>query len=81
MVGGSDVVFNRLDGTTAEFGTISLRVKSDTSQILVLNIEASGSISTESEGSPATTNLTQDARHVHFDLGWSIQSATTLEFR
>ena len=79
--GDSDVVFNRLDGATAEYGTISLRVKGDVSQTLVLNIEASGSISSESEGSPATTNLTQDARHVHFDLGWSIQSAATLEFR
>ena len=79
--GGSDVVFNRLDGTTAEFGTVSLRVKSDTSETSVLNIEASGSISTKSEGSIGETNLTQDARHVHFDLGWSIQGATTLEFR
>ena len=77
----SDVVFNRLDGTTSEYGTVSLRVKGDPSETIILYIESSGSISTVAEGVVGETNLKEDSRHVHFDLGWSIQNAVTLEFR
>lgn len=76
-----DVVFNRLDGTTLEYGNISLRVRGDPSKTLMLYIEPSGSISSEQEGLVGSSNLTNDSRHVHFGLGWSIQNATTLEFR
>ena len=78
--GGDDVVFNRLVGTTDQFGTVSLRSKREQSQTGTVYIAQSGHISSIPLPSAGESNRVSDARHVHFDLGWSIQNASTLEF-
>jgi len=75
--GGDNVVFDRLIGTTSNSGSITLRQISDPTDnrtISILPIGASGLTGSVTQND---TRLT-DTRHVHFDLGWSIQGATTL---
>lgn len=40
--GGSDIVFKRLTGETDEYGTVTLRQKSDTSKTKIIEIKESG---------------------------------------
>lgn len=42
--GGSDVVFQKINGKTGNFGSLIFRVKSDTSQFKTLNISSTGSV-------------------------------------
>jgi len=76
----TDVVFNRITGTVDQFGTLSFCVRRDPSETRVIYISSAGSISSTEFPVIGDTNLASDSRHVHFDLGWSIQSATALEF-
>lgn len=78
--GGDEVVFDKLTGTTEQAGTVSLRVKADSAQTRTVYIQGIGAISLENPPAVLATDYVQDARHVHFVLGWSIQNATTLEF-
>ena len=78
--GGVDVIFNRITGTVDEFGTLSFRVRNNPIETKVIYISLSGFISSTEFPTVGDANLLTDSRHVHFDLGWSIQSATTLEF-
>ncbi len=78
--GVTDVVFNRITGTLDQFGTLSFRVRRDPSETKVIYISSSGSISSTEFPVVVDSGLVSDSRHVHFDLGWSIQGATTIEF-
>lgn len=75
--GGSEVIFNRIRGTTNQYGSISAHLVNDTSQSRTINISYSGQMSLQDALSTASTRLT-DSRHLHFDLGWSIQNSNTL---
>jgi len=79
--GGQEVVFNRLTGETGNFGKVSLMLKSDNSKTRTIGIQSSGKITLGEEAFlPDDSGRKTDSRHVHFDLGWSIQNATALKF-
>lgn len=82
LVGEPKVVFSRLTGETANSGTVSLRLKSDNSKTRTVSIQSSGKITLGVEIPPSNLDdyRIKDSRHVHFDLGWSIQNATALKF-
>jgi len=77
--GGNEVVFNRLTGETNQPGNITLRLKTDPTKNRIIYIEDYGQVGQTSPSVP-TNDRIKDSRHVHFDLGWSIQNATTLKF-
>ena len=75
--GAQEIVFERITGTTSQAGTIGLWVVADQGKTRTVCIAESvvGFCGT----TPAGGRI-QDSRHVHFDLGWSIQNATVLKF-
>ena len=75
--GAQEVVFERITGTTSQTGAIGLWVAADPGKTRTVCIAEFiiGFCGT----APAGGKI-QDSRHVHFDLGWSIQNATTLKF-
>lgn len=75
---GATVFFNTLTGTTSP-GTIVLALTVNPTQMSTLYISRSGQIYTSASGS--VVKPTTDTRHLHFDLGWSIQNAVELKFR
>jgi prepilin-type N-terminal cleavage/methylation domain-containing protein len=75
--GGSDVVFNRLDGSTDTSGGISLRLIDDPATTSTITILSSGLVGPAGTVAPTDTRLT-DTRHLHFALDWSIQGSTNL---
>lgn len=75
--GGSEVIFNRIRGDTSQNGTISIRLIADSNQTRTININSSGQVSLDEAVSQLDTRVT-DSRHLHFDLGWSLQTSTTL---
>lgn len=77
VAGAPDVLFDRLTGTTSNSGEIGLRLVSDNSETRTISVLASGIVGLAGTTSPTDTRVT-DTRHVHFDLGWSIQGASTL---
>jgi type II secretory pathway pseudopilin PulG len=76
--GGSEVIFNRLEGDTDTFGLITVH-SSLSDENKVIYIYSSGEISDEPESVSGSGRIS-DSRHVHFDLGWSIVGANTLKF-
>ncbi len=76
--GGNDIVFDRVTGNTAMSGSVTLRLAT-VSHTRTVIVDPSGEVSVAGAPtqSPTGTRVT-DTRHVHFTLGWSIQSATTL---
>jgi Tfp pilus assembly protein FimT len=74
----SEVIFNRLEGDTDNYGLVSIRSLS-TNEIRIIYIYPSGEISSQPESVPGFGRIS-DSRHVHFDLGWSISGADTLKF-
>lgn len=75
--GGSEVIFDRIRGTTSQPGTVSVRLVDQTNQTAVISITAAGQVSISNNLTQNNTRIA-DSRHLHFDLGWSIQTATTL---
>ena len=76
-VGGSNVVFDRLTGKTSNFGTIVLRIISQPSETRAVEILPSGRAGFAGAVTTANSRIT-DARHIHFNLGWSLQGSTNL---
>lgn len=74
----NEVIFNRLDGNTANFGSLAI-TSLRTNEVRELYIYSSGEISNQPASIP-TVGRISDSRHVHFGLGWSISGATTLKF-
>ncbi|MFA7286526.1 MAG: prepilin-type N-terminal cleavage/methylation domain-containing protein [Patescibacteria group bacterium] len=74
---GSDVVFERVRGVASASGTVIVSLTSDPTltRTVVINLLAPAQLS--SAVAPINTRLV-DTRHVDFNLGWGIQSATTL---
>ena len=75
--GGDDIVFSRLTGLTNNSGTISLRVINDPSNWKQIFINSDGQISLGAFQTSVDSPI-QNARHVHFDLGWKIEDSTQL---
>ncbi len=75
--GGSDVIFNRIRGTTEEYGNVAIRLVSDTNKAHTININSYGQVSLNDSVTVSSTRVI-DSRHLHFDLNWSIQNSTTL---
>ncbi len=75
--GGSEVVFDRIRGTTDQDGNVGIRLVDNPSRTQTILIDPGGQVSTQNTVSPTDTRQT-DTRHLHFDLGWSIQGANTL---
>ncbi|MBI3335117.1 MAG: hypothetical protein HY001_01290 [Candidatus Portnoybacteria bacterium] len=77
LAGGNDVVFLRIDGRTANTGSLVLQIGSNPSPSRVIVVEASGN-ATLDQGIILNDTRISDSRHLHFSLGWSIQNASTL---
>lgn len=75
--GGSDVVFDRVTGTTQNTGTVGIRDKNNYTISDAIGVYASGVSGRQSAVAPVGSRIT-DSRHIHFDLPGSIQNAVTL---
>ncbi|KPJ73661.1 hypothetical protein AMJ48_00420 [Parcubacteria bacterium DG_74_1] len=80
LVGEPEIVFDRLIGSTSQSGNVSLRLKTDPTKNQTVYIENSGQVGLAIPSVPSDTERIKDSRHVHFNLGWSIQNATTVKF-
>ena len=77
--GGNDIVFQRISGQANQNGTTSLRIISQPTRTKTITIRSSGQIELEASlAECCITNRLFDSRHLHFNLGWSIQGAATL---
>lgn len=65
--GGSEIVFNKLTGASAQSGNVSVRSKLDTSQSKTIYVTNSGTINFTSVSAPSDASRVKDSRHVHFD--------------
>ncbi len=75
---GSEVVFNRLNGATNNYGSIVL-ASTKTNETRIIYVYPSGEISFQPESVSGTGRII-DSRHIHFNLGWNITGATILKF-
>lgn len=73
IAGGSDVIFDRIRGTTSNGGNVKIRLTSDTSKTKTIVVNSLGQASLQETVTPSGTTRVTDTRHLHFDLGWSIQ--------
>lgn len=73
--GGSEVIFDRVTGTTNQFGEVSLRLKTDTSKVKTIYIENSGQVGLSAPTTPSDTARLKDSRHVHFNYSRFIDTA------
>lgn len=74
---GSDVMFNRISGTTDQPGAVVVRFVDRPETAQTITISAQGQADTAGSVTPTDTRVT-DTRHVHFTLGWTIQGTSTL---
>ena len=70
---GKEVVFNRIDGTTDQKGTVKVRLTTDITKTNIVNISSSGGVYIGEE-----TICCQNGRHIHFDYNDDTQTAATL---
>jgi len=78
--GGDDIVFSRLTGLTNNSGTITVQVINDPSNERQIFINSDGQISLDAFQTSVDSPI-QNARHVHFDLGWKIETSTQLTLK
>jgi len=74
--GGNDIVFERVTGATPNSGTATLRHK-DSGQVKTITIASSGGVFFLGTSPNPSGSRMSDTRHVHYNLGWSIQSSIT----
>lgn len=75
LVGGaSEVIFERVIGSTDYSGSVSLRLKEDISKTRQVIVQQSGKIISSPEVAPSETNRIKDSRHVHFDYSRQIDT-------
>ena len=70
---GDEVVFKRLDGSTDNYGSITIQ-SLNTSETRTVYIYSSGEISTQPESISEAGRIT-DSRHIHFDYSRNINTA------
>lgn len=71
----SEVVFNKLIGTTSNYGSISLRLITDVSKTKTIIVESSGQIF-YSQAVSSDENRIKDSRHVHLNYNRQINTLT-----
>jgi Tfp pilus assembly protein FimT len=71
----SETVFNKLTGTTNNYGSISSRLITDYSKTKTIIVESSGQIF-YSQAIASDENRIKDSRHVHFDYNRQINTLT-----
>ncbi|MDP2692624.1 MAG: hypothetical protein Q8O88_03210 [bacterium] len=76
--GANDVVYSKISGETTNIGSLGLRIIQDPGSTETINVISTGRAGTLGTVTQTGTRVI-DARHTHFDLGWSIQGATNLE--
>jgi len=76
--GGSDVVFDRITGKTAQNGTVTVRLIDDPLKLKIVQISSAGRADVSAEALPPTDTRIADSRHVHFSYSQGIQSGVTL---
>jgi len=74
--GGSEVVFDRVTGTTNQSGKVVLRLKTDISKTKTVYIENSGQVGLTSPSTPSDENRIKDSRHIHLDNSRQIATST-----
>jgi len=74
------VIFERIEGTTESSGSVVISLKKDQEFSKIIYIQSSGQVGIGQAPSAPTDNRIKDSRHVHFNLGWSIQDASHLKF-
>ena len=75
---GSDIIFQRINGGTEQNGNIGLRIISNPSELKTINIKSSGVIELSNIIECCQTNRLAGTRHIHLDMGWSIQNSVIL---
>jgi len=78
LSGGSEVVFDRILGTTSQFGSVSIRLKDTPEKVKTIYVDNSGQVSLTFPTVPSDTSRIKDSRHVHFTYNQDAQTATTL---
>jgi len=74
----SDVIFQRISGATEQNGNISIKIISDPVKFKTISIESLGVIELSSITECCQTNRLTDTRHIHLNMGWSIQDSAIL---
>lgn len=77
-VGGDDIVFERISGSTQNSGTITFCLASNPAKTKSVSISASGEAFLSGDILVFTDSRIIDTRHVHYDLGWSMASSTIM---
>lgn len=79
LVGGaSEVVFDRVFGTTLQSGYLSIRLRDSPAKTKSIYIENFGRIELGSSTPPSDTERIKDSRHVHFTYSQNAKDAITL---
>jgi len=78
LSGGLEVVFDRILGTTSQFGFVSIRLKDTPDKIKTIYVDNSGQVSLASPAVPSDMSRIKDSRHVHFNYNQNAKTATTL---
>ena len=66
---GSEVVFQRIQGTASVAGNVDLRVKADTSKTKSVYVQSSGNMEIGVSVAASDTDRTKDSRHIHVTYG------------
>jgi len=73
--GGSEIIFERLTGATAQTGNITIRFKLDTVANKTIYITSSGTVSFSPPADLLDVSRIQDTRHMHFVYNRAIDTA------
>ena len=76
--GGSEVVFDRISGTTSQFGSMSIGLKDNPAKTKTIYIASSGQVELTSVFTPTDAERVKDSRHVHFTYNQDATITLTL---
>ena len=76
--GGNDIIFQRISGWANQNGTTSLRIISEPERTRTIIIKSHGLMELKTYSVDPPPDPITDSKHLHFDLGWSIQNSITL---
>lgn len=74
--GGSELIFNRLSGTTNQYGSVQISSVADASRTRTIYIESSGQANAGAAPAAGGAGLISDSRHIHFNYGRQIATAS-----
>lgn len=73
--GGNEVVFERITGYTANYGTVKIQSKRDSNKFLFIKIESSGEVAIKGTDISFLGSRIVDSRHIHFTYNRNIDIA------